>query len=118
AGLRVLFDPDDFAGDALLGRFLRASDGAAVLAALRYDASPTTDDRPFFFYSLRPRDFPRLLGDVRSIERNNLGLAILQVLLVISVTLTLLLVIVPLTLYRRQALRGADRPQKLRLLGY
>jgi predicted membrane-bound spermidine synthase len=122
-GLRLLFTPGGRAAghggdeDGLLHTFLDAPDADVVLAAQRYDARATTDDRPFFFYSLRGRDLLTMFGRLDRMEINNLGIAILFFLLMLSVVMTLLLVVGPLLLLRREALRQA-RSRKLRLLGY
>jgi hypothetical protein len=119
-GLKILFTPTDEPSaeeDPVLGGFLRAGSASAYLAALPYDATPTTDDHPFFFYSLRGGELPGLLGKMDKLEINNLGLAILLLLLLVSTALTLIFVILPLLLFRRDALREQRGP-KLRLLGY
>ncbi len=103
--------------DALLAGYLRASDGNAFLSRLSFDASPTTDDRPFFFYNLRHRDLMSILPRLASLELNNLGVAILLLLLCASSLLTLLLVLLPLLVFERRALRE-DRRSKLQVLGY
>ncbi|MCB9561794.1 MAG: hypothetical protein H6709_19045 [Kofleriaceae bacterium] len=105
-------DEDDF-----LARFLRAPSMSGFLDRLPYDASPTTDDKPFFFYTVRTRDLFSLLGQLDTLERNNLGLAILLILLIVSAGLTLLFVVLPLLLFRRDALRER-RGAKLRVLAY
>jgi len=103
--------------DQLLAGFLEAKSGAAYLARLPYDATPTTDDKPFFFYTVRPADLFGLLGQLDTLERNNLGLAILLILLIVSAGLTLVFVVLPLVLFRRDALRD-QRAAKLRVLAY
>jgi spermidine synthase len=122
-GLHLLFAPQVDVGvaaageDVVLGAYLRASSGTDFLGKLPYDASPTTDDRPFFFYSLRPMDMLSVLGRLKDIEKDNLGVAVLLVLLLLSSTLILLLVVVPLAVFERKALRE-DRTMKMRVLGY
>ncbi len=129
-GLRLLFTPGGGAvgqpggqpgtEDPFLHAFLEAPSADAALAPLKYDASATTDDRPFFFYNLRG---PQLLsvfgslGKLGTMEINNLGVAILLLLLLLSLVMTLLLIVGPLLLLRRAALRQ-DRAHKLRVLGY
>jgi hypothetical protein len=113
--LRLLFP--GAAEDPGLGGFLRAESASAYLDKLPYDATPTTDDRPFFFYSVRSGDLPGLLSRIDKLEINNLGLAILLLLLIVSTALTLIFVVLPLVLFRRDALRE-HRAAKLRLLGY
>jgi hypothetical protein len=118
-GLRLLFlggrpTPSE---DPVLGGFLRADSSARFLAALPYDATPTTDDHPFFFYNLRPKDLPAIVGNMSGVAINNLGVAILAVLLVFSALLTLVFVLLPLLLLRRRTLQQQLGP-KLRVLGY
>ncbi|HEY0709283.1 MAG TPA: hypothetical protein VGG33_20905, partial [Polyangia bacterium] len=103
--------------DAFLTSFLRAPSAQDFLARLPYDAGPVTDDRPFFFYNLRPADLLSLVGRLTSIEINNLGVAILLALLLASIVLTALLVLLPLIIFERHALRE-ERGRKLRVLGF
>jgi hypothetical protein len=124
-GLHLLFAPQvqgsagaPVAGeDTVLAAYLRAPSGADYLGRLPYDASPTTDDKPFFFYNLRPMDMLSVLGRLKGIEKDNLGVAVLLMLLLLSSALILLLVVVPLAWFERKALREA-RTTKLRILGY
>ncbi len=86
------------------------------------DLRPVTDARPFFFYNVRGGDFVSLLFnlgqlDQRADKRNNLGLVILQIVLLVSTALTLLLVVLPLFIFRREAL-ASQRAEKLKVLGY
>jgi predicted membrane-bound spermidine synthase len=123
--LRLLFTPGGAVADGgggggedrFLHAFVEAPSAEQALAHLRYDASPTTDDHPFFFYNLRGRQLLSVLGRLGTLEFNNLGVAILILLLLLSLLMTLVLVVGPLVLLRRSALRQ-DRGQKLRLLGY
>lgn len=121
--LRLLFTPGGHASgeggdeDRLLHSFLEAPTAASVLATQRYDASATTDDRPFFFYNLRPHQLLSIFAHPERLELNNLGVAILIFLLILSVAMTLLLIVGPLLLLRREALR-ASRGLKVRLLAY
>jgi predicted membrane-bound spermidine synthase len=105
------------AEDGVLASYLRAPDSAQYLDRLSFDASPTTDDKPFFFYNLRPGDLLSIAKRLTGIEKDNLGIAVLLFLLALSGVLTLLLVLVPLVVFERKALRK-DRRRKLRVLGY
>ncbi|HEX7508558.1 MAG TPA: hypothetical protein VF550_17425 [Polyangia bacterium] len=122
-GLHLLFTPQtETSGaspveDVVLAAYLRASSGSEYLAGLSYDATPTTDDKPFFFYNLRPGDMASVLWRLTGIEKDNLGVAVLLVLLLLSVALILLFVLVPLLLFERKALRE-ERAKKMRVLGY
>jgi spermidine synthase len=119
--LRLLFTPEPakhpFAGDPFIDSYLRAPDGAAFLARQPYDASPTSDDRPFFFYTLRRGEVLSILGNLGALDLRNLGVAILLMLLILSAALTLVLVVAPLLIFERHSLRE-DRSRKLRVLGY
>ena len=121
-GLHLLFAPQAANNaapveDAVLAAYLRAPSGSAYLAALPYDATPTTDDKPFFFYNLRPGDMVSVLWRLTGIEKDNLGVAVLLIVLLLSVALIVLFILVPLLLFERKALRE-DRTKKLRVLGY
>ncbi len=77
-----------------------------LLDGYEYDITPTTDDRPFFFNMLRPRDFLRVFSMDRDKGGFNLdAVFILVTILFVSMGLVLLLVVGPLlldTLIRRQ----------------
>ncbi len=81
----------------------------------RYDITPTTDDRPFFFNIKKLRDVPRsllrkdfLFGD---------GLTNLISFLIISALLVSLFLILPLIMFKREAIQGS-RKEKLSFLIY
>lgn len=79
------------------------------LAALPFDASPSTDDRPFFFYQDRIASFvPSLL---RAGEGHSLGegLTVLSKVLVVTVLLVAACLLVPAWITRRRA-RERGRP--------
>ena len=57
---------------------------AVLYPGLPFDITPVTDNRPFFFYTVRGSDFIGLLGKLGGMEKNNLGLAILQLVLLVS----------------------------------
>lgn len=117
SGLTVLYRPVGQPGlDGTLATFFQTP-VSVIYPQLAFDISPVTDNRPFFFYTVRGQDFLGLLGKLNGIEKNNLGLAILQLVLIVSVLLAVLLVVLPLFLFRRAALVH-DRGPKLRILGY
>lgn len=117
SGLRILYSPFRTpTEDPKLVWYLQKPT-AEFYASMPFDVTPTTDNRPFFFYTVKGSDYVGLLGHLGNIERNNLGLVMLQVTLIISLVLTLLLVIVPLLVFRRDALKE-HRAGKLRVMGY
>lgn len=54
------------AGPTALSRLVDSPDLTTALAAVPFDVSPPTDDRPFFYYTLRPADFLRGRGPERA----------------------------------------------------
>lgn len=66
------------------------------------DISPTTDDRPFFFNTVRPRDFFKIWDD----KPGRVGVHLLAQVLIIVLVLVALFMLGPLYLRRRSALAG------------
>lgn len=116
-GLADANTPSPADEDPVLAAYLRAPSGASYLAQLPYDASPTTDNRPFFFYNLRPGDVLTAFGHLKALEKDNLGVIVLLALLMLSLALVALFVFVPLLVFERKALR-TQRRAKLRLLTF
>lgn len=116
SSLRVLYDPVTLQGEPALVEFFQ-SRPAEFYAQQDVDMAPSTDSRPFFFYTLRPAEFLTLLSDLDHMNRNNLGLVVLQVVLLVSIAFVLVLVVAPLFVLRRAALRE-HRADKTRLLIY
>lgn len=115
--LGVLYRPVGAPGfDGQVAQFLGAPT-QQLYAQLPLDLTPVTDNKPFFFYTLRPADFFGVLSNVARLEKNNLGLALLQLILLISTALTLLLVVLPLFVFRPDAIRQG-RAKKLKVLGF
>ena len=80
------------------------------------DISPTTDDRPYFFYTLRPTNLEDWQYERGVSNRNNQGIFVLYSLLVIVTVLAFLTIIVPLWWKRRDAL--AHAPGRWLYVGY
>ena len=118
-GLSLLFAPgaSNPGEDSFMAAYLRAPSGSAYLAALPYDASPTSDNRPFFFFNLRTGDMASAFWHLADMEKDNLGIVVLLFLLVVSVVLVVVFVVLPLLLFERKALQE-ERRTKLRVLGY
>jgi hypothetical protein len=95
--------PNDFT------RLLESPDPKAVLDTLQSDVTPTTDDSPFFFHSVRVRDLPRLLTGAGEWRKTNLGTFLLVALSALSVVVVALFVLGPLALTKSGALAGRGR---------
>ncbi len=117
ANVRALYAAGKVTSDKLLARTLEAPDLDDFLATLAYDATPTTDNKPFFFYHQRLGDILSSFGKSAAGQLNNVGLVVLVILLGFSLLTTILFVVVPLLLFRRGDL-ATDRKRKLRVIGY
>ena len=83
---------------SLLQNLLRTDDLPGFLRGLPYDISPPTDDRPFFYYTLRAGDF---LGPARSLAGfDNQGALVLRAALVLLAGLTGAGLVLPVLLGR------------------
>ncbi len=116
-GIKLLYAAGSDRNDRLLAATLEAPDLDAYLETLAYDASPTTDNRPFFFYQQRFGDLGAAFRKNTKGQLNNVGIVLLVLSLGFSVVATLFFVIVPLVALRRGVL-GSDRKRKLRVIGY
>ena len=78
------------------------------------DISPTTDDRPFFFNTVRPRDFFKIWDD----KPGRVGVHLLAQVLIIVMALVSLFMLGPLYLRRRSALSAVEPKARWSTLGY
>lgn len=112
-GLRVLYDPAaPYPPDDLVAALARSRAPETIWAAHPLDISPPTDDRPFFFYTTRPRDF---LARAFS-EDGETGVRVLGWLLVVVLGACLLFILGPLLVFRRRALASGRGVGPLALL--
>lgn len=90
-------------GIGLYGQMLATPDWRRVVAAYEYDISPVTDDRPFFFYVVKPTQFWRGLLLQTGEFVNARAVFLLTSLLAVAAVLSLLVLAAP-ALARRQRL--------------
>jgi predicted membrane-bound spermidine synthase len=100
-----------------LTRLVTARDPAAVWRASPNDVSPTTDDRPFFFQTVRPGSVLSKRWARGEWRRTNLGTLVLSGLVVITAFVVVAFVLGPLLLVRRR-LAGTARRARLPFLLY
>ncbi|MBN1476724.1 hypothetical protein JXA47_08225 [Candidatus Sumerlaeota bacterium] len=124
-GFTPLWMPDGRVAPSLFSDLAQADDVTAFAARQRFDVSPTTDDRPFFFHMLRPGDvLAVLLGQEEdmenafSIEANYRAVKVLMVLVALVSLFALAFILAPLALARREDLAASRGPWRLRLLLY
>jgi predicted membrane-bound spermidine synthase len=96
-GLEIVYAPDA-PGNTPFAGLLLAHDRQAFERDYAYDISPVSDNRPFFFYSVQPRDFWQFLtsGNRGSADfKINRAVPLLFGLLGISALATLLTLVLP-----------------------
>lgn len=117
AKLRRLYSPFDSTMRNAYAELLRSSNWREYVERKTHDLSPPSDDRPFFFYTVKPQRLLEVFKDAKRLTEHNLGLLMLLVALALVAALVLLFFVLPLFLFRRDVLRG-DRIGKARYLGY
>ncbi len=94
-------------------QLLDAPDAARFYAGLPYDIAPVSDDRPFFYYLVRPADFLRFLAGRAAPDFDDKALVLVRNLLVLLAGALALFLALPLALRSRRepgALAGALGP--------
>ncbi len=102
---RIVYLPDERDGNTLFQRLIASEGSDAFYASLPYDLTPTTDDRPFFYYMLKPADFMELFSFSEERSFEDRALLTLRNLLVIVTGFVLIFLLAPLLLWGRAALR-------------
>ncbi len=100
AGTRVelLYEPGDPATRNEFARLLLSPDPHRFWNDYQYDVSPVSDDRPFFFYTVQPRDIWDFITQANSTSADykiNRALPLLFGLVGISIVATLLVLALP-----------------------
>lgn len=107
-GFQILYAPGKFS-DPTFARLVESRDPEGFARDYPVDVSPPSDERPFFFYSLRLRDLPRWIGAAKleqGVMQNNVrAVFVLFALLVIVLVLSLAFLVWPL---RRRGTPGGD----------
>ncbi len=111
--LHVLYTPSDAAtpqpgdwrrpGPHSFRALIEIGDPQSFAATYPYNVAPVFDSSPFFFFTMKTRDvISRLVGGGdRGVDwKNNLGVAVLAMVLVVSVVCVLLFLILPLAVTR------------------
>lgn len=112
-GFTVLYFPG-MPVDPHFSELILAKDLKPIFQANELDISPTTDDRPFFFNTVRPRDFFRVWDQ----KPGRVGVHLLAQVLVIVTVLVLLFMLGPLYLRRRSALAAVEAKARWSTLVY
>jgi len=108
-GLEIVFARDG-RSDPSFGELLRADDLGRFWAQYPIDISAPTDDRPFFFHMLRPKDFYKRGISQGVMSMNVKAIFVLVSLLFILSILVLMLIIGPLWIYNRRGITQTESP--------
>jgi hypothetical protein len=114
AGMQLVYMPGDAAVNPF-GKLLHASDPAAFYAAYEYNVEPVSDDRPFFFYTVQPRDIWNFLATASHLSADykiNRAVPLLFSVLAISAVATALILLLP------RALLGTAIPKQNRVIAF
>ncbi len=99
--MEALFLPDDGAASSSGSAFaelLGSYDPRDFWRGYPYDVSPVSDDRPFFFYTVQPRDLWRFVTKASTETADykvNRAIPLLYALVAVSIGATLLILILP-----------------------
>ncbi len=119
-GFKITYSPH-YPGKTFISKLILTPHRDELYRSLPVDISPTTDDRPFFFYQDR---FSQLLNSLRQKKLPGLtygvGLQLLSRTLLVTFLLVILFFIGPLILLRptAQGVQGPDMPRSLPFLVY
>jgi predicted membrane-bound spermidine synthase len=115
-GFEILYTPLS-RPENLFTQLITADDPATVWNSLETDVSPTYDNDPFFFNSLRPSSLGTVSNKPTEWLKTNVGTFVLLALLAITATLTLLFIVLPLIFAGRRE-EGEKHPDRFRYLVY
>jgi hypothetical protein len=96
-GVQAMYLPGDAAANPF-GQLLRSADPTAFWRHYPYDVSPVDDDRPFFFYTVQPRDIWNFLKHANAENADykiNRAVPLLFGLMAVSLAATTLILLLP-----------------------
>ncbi|HEY2931914.1 MAG TPA: hypothetical protein VGK99_09210 [Acidobacteriota bacterium] len=93
-GFQVLYDPGSSGANAF-SALARAKDPDRFFDSYPFNIRPPTDDRPFFFFTLKWKDVWSVWNTPVESRKNNAGLYLLLVLLILMLLLTALFLMLP-----------------------
>ena len=102
---QVVYLPDQRNGDGVFHKLIAANGSDAFHAETPFDISPVDDDRPFFYYMLRPGDFLGLFSFPEQAKFEDRAILTLRNLLVVVSGCVAVFLLLPLLLWQRRDLR-------------
>ncbi len=109
----IVFLPDHREGDDAFARLIASGGSTEFYRTFPFDISPTSDDRPFFYYMYKPMDFLRLLTFPEKSNFEDRAVLIIRNLLVVVTALVALFILLPLAFTRRRDLRQAGSSRRI-----
>ncbi|MEP6714335.1 MAG: hypothetical protein ABJC09_02100 [Terriglobia bacterium] len=97
SGMTPVYLPGD-APTNPFGQLLLSPDPAAYERAYQFDITPVDDNRPFFFYTVQPRDVPAFMlstGGRSADQKVNVAIPKLRDAMIVSIVAVLLILIMP-----------------------
>lgn len=97
AGMQPVYMPDRAARNPFYD-LLHSSDPAQYESTYTFDITPVSDNRPFFFYTVQPRDlwkFMRFASDKSADYKINKAVPLLFALMAVSLAATLIILLLP-----------------------
>lgn len=98
-------------------QLLTTEDRKQFLDRYEYDVSPTTDDHPFFFNTVRSAELKKIVAMDGESQKNNVGVFVLFVISLISAAVVILFLVVPL-FFLKGGSSGISRLGAARTLTY
>jgi hypothetical protein len=106
--LKLLYSPAQ-PGRNAFAELIKSNDPFVFSKQYAYNIAPVTDNAPFFFFTLKPQQIWRSIGEPGAMDwKVNLGVAVLAMLLLISFVAVLAFLVVPLILQKERARNPAS----------
>lgn len=106
--MQVLYSPSGQEHNPFAG-LIKSNDPYSFSNNYAYNVTPVSDNKPFFFFTLKPGQIFRQQTEHAMDWKVNLGVAVLAMLLLISIIAVLLFLVVPLMLERGHTHSSASR---------
>jgi hypothetical protein len=103
---QVVALPDQREGDGVFQRLLASGGSPAFYDAFPFDITPVDDNRPFFYYMLKPPDFLSLFSFPEQAKFEDRAILTLRNLLVVVSACVTVFLLLPLLLWQRRDLRS------------
>ncbi len=114
-GFKIVYLPDDRSGSGAFSRLIASGGSQSFYESIPFDLTPTSDDRPFFYYMLKPADFIQLFSFPEKSSFEDRALLTLRNLLMVVTIIVAVFLLLPLLIWKRNALK---EPSAIRRILY